>query len=112
MHRVHKQCMEDPDIIKRLRKHSNLIQTPSLKAKLLRLIDTIVEATTDSDTDSKYQVERITGFRLKSDNSRMYLVRWKGYGSEDESWEPAHQLIEDKCSDLITKFHREHMRFF
>jgi hypothetical protein len=51
------------------------------------------------------------GFKLNKDNSRSYLVRWDGYESDDDSWEPIEQLMEDQCGDLIIKFHREHMRF-
>jgi hypothetical protein len=110
MNRIYKNGIDDPEIVARLRRHMQLVETPKLKSKLLYAIEAL-EEDNSSDT-TMYQVERIVGFRVKKDNSRMYLVHWKGYDSDDESWEPAHQLIEDRCGDLITKFHREHMRFY
>jgi transposase InsO family protein len=36
-----------------------------------------------------YDVESIVGKRVNDDNTIDYLVRWKGYTSEDDTWEPA-----------------------
>jgi hypothetical protein len=116
---------EKDDLIIRRRKQCKQIQTKRLKAKLQRQIKAMQQAssseesdTSSSDTSSntsenepKYTVHRIMGFRLKSDNSRQYLVRWKGYDSDNDTWEPVDQLMEDHCGDLIARFHREHMRF-
>jgi hypothetical protein len=67
----------------------------------------------ESTTKERYKVDRIKGFRLRGEsNTRMYLVRWKGYGSNDDTWEPVDRLMEDQCGDLVACFHREHMRFF
>jgi hypothetical protein len=112
MNRLYKKGLDDPQILRRLHKHLPLVTTQKLKAKLHRLLDILEGEDESSDQDPKYTVNSIVGFRVKSDNSRMYLVRWNGYGSDEDSWEPAHQLIEDKCGDLIAQFHREHMKFF
>lgn len=106
MNMIYKKGIDDPKIPRRLRKHALLVQSPKLKAKLLHWI-----AATEED-DEKFQVHSIIGLRLTSDNGRMYLVRWKGYGSDDDSWEPAHQLYEDKCGELISKFHKDHVKHF
>ena len=111
MRHIYKKGTEDPKLKRRLYKHLALIKSPKLKTKLRRLLDSMETDSSDS-SETKFQVKRIVGFRVKSDNSRMYLVRWDGYESDDDSWEPAHQLIEDKCGDLIACFHREHMQFF
>jgi hypothetical protein len=117
MNRVYKKGIDDPDIPRRLRKHAEMIRSPKLKAKLLRWLeaidDDVEEEEENDDDDAKFQVRSIIGLRLEdTSGGRMYLVRWKGYGADDDSWEPAHQLIEDGCGDLIAKFHKEHMKFF
>lgn len=47
------------------------------------------------DFDDQFEVEAILGHRLanrKNGNRRMYLVRWKGYDAEDDSWVSEHAL--------------------
>jgi len=36
-----------------------------------------------------------------------YLVHWKGYNSEDDSWEPASVIFED-APKAVQKFHDDH----
>ena len=125
-----------------MRKQCRLVKTERLRNKLLRHIRALrnmvtftsssssdeyeeVEENTASSSSSedgsptstaaeeRYKVDRIRGFRLRGENNtRMYLVRWKGYGSDDDTWEPVDRLMEDQCGDLVASFHREHMRFF
>ena len=74
--------------------------------------DQVYESPTDGH---RYKIHRIVGFRLKGHGShtkRMYLVRWKGYDSDDDTWEPIDRLLEDQCGDLVARFHREHMRVY
>ena len=42
----------------------------------------------DSDDGNIYEVERIIAER-KVDGETQYLVKWKDYGDEDCTWEPA-----------------------
>lgn len=58
-------------------------------------------------SDSKYSLERIVGVRITRDSKREYLVRWAGYDSDDDTWEPLQKLVEDGCSDDVIRFHRE-----
>lgn len=116
------------NLINKMRRQSKMIQTPKIRSKFLHVIEAletsessssesddneIEEEEEDNDEENeRFKVHQITGFRLKGpSNSRMYLVRWKGYESEDDTWEPVHRLMEDGCGDLIAQFHREHMRF-
>jgi transposase InsO family protein len=44
-----------------------------------------------------YEVERILNHRGEGDN-REYLIRWKGYGSKDDTWEPVSNLFDAEYS--------------
>ena len=97
-------------LLVRMEKQAQLIQKASLKLRFEELVHSI---RTDELNQKKklYEVKRIMGFKFRSDKSRMYLVRWEGYDSDDDTWEPVHRLLEDNCGDLIAKFHKKHMRF-
>jgi hypothetical protein len=41
--------------------------------------------------DKEYEVEKIITHRKKGRDVQ-YLVRWKGYGPEDDTWEPERNL--------------------
>lgn len=49
-----------------------------------------------------YEVSKILHSRTKEDNTREFLVRWKGWAPEFDSWEPEANL---ECPDLISEFH-------
>lgn len=58
------------------------------------------------DGSEQYEVEDILDSRFRG-RGLQYLVHWKGYPHEDNTWEPRSRLLED-CPDLITEFHRHH----
>ena len=105
-------------LARQMKRQHPRIQNSGLQSKFADLIDTL-EACASSDLSSseasdmeRYKVHSIIGFRLKGENNhREYLVCWKGYDSCDDTWEPAHSLMEDGCGELIAQFHKEHMRF-
>ena len=37
-----------------------------------------------------------------------YLVRWKGYGSDDITWEPWKNMVSDYVKDQVREFHRRY----
>lgn len=61
-------------------------------------MDNLIE---DFDEDVDYEVERIVDVCFKRDNTREFLVQWKGYRSDYDSWLPEDQL---NCEDLIEAF--------
>ncbi|QRV99064.1 Retrotransposable element Tf2 protein [Ceratobasidium sp. AG-Ba] len=56
------------------------------------------------DGEEEYEVERILDSR-KRRNQVQYLVHWKGYGPESNTWEPLEHL--DTAMGAVRKFHRE-----
>jgi len=48
------------------------------------------------------QVEAIVGHKTKRGES-FFLVRWKGYGKDADSWEPEADL---NCDDLIAEYRK------
>jgi hypothetical protein len=50
-----------------------------------------------------YEVEKILDTRTTTDGQQEYLIKWKGYGETDCSWEPDSNL---SCEDLLRQFHR------
>ncbi|KAG5673940.1 hypothetical protein PVAND_003940 [Polypedilum vanderplanki] len=55
----------------------------------------------DEGSDAEYEVERIVEMRMKKDGSREFLVHWKRWSSDYDTWEPEDNL---NCPDLIEKF--------
>lgn len=58
----------------------------------------------EEETEQEYEVERIIDVHFKRNGAREYLVRWKGFGAKDDTWEPADNL---SCPDLIEKFNEK-----
>ena len=51
----------------------------------------------------EYQVESICGNRFDDKSSGMlYLVKWKGYSSKDNTWEPMENL--GNCQEALERF--------
>ncbi|KAB0354193.1 hypothetical protein FD755_023118 [Muntiacus reevesi] len=53
-----------------------------------------------------YEVERIIDKRQNKKGKTEYLVRWKGCGREDASWEPEQHLVDS--AECIHDFNRHH----
>ena len=59
-----------------------------------------------TDTDDHYEVERILRHRdHPRSGARSYLVRWQGYGVEDDSWVAARDL---NAPALLRVYNRQH----
>jgi len=54
--------------------------------------------------EEEYTVERIVSKRM-GPNGAEYLLKWKGYGEEDNTWEPRENL---DCEDLIQEYEKKH----
>jgi hypothetical protein len=53
------------------------------------------------DGHKEFEVEKILDSRLRY-NRLEYLIRWKGYGRSDDTWEPARDV---KAARLVREFH-------
>ncbi|KAL0269215.1 UNVERIFIED_CONTAM: hypothetical protein PYX00_007022 [Menopon gallinae] len=53
------------------------------------------------DEEMEYEVEKILDVKYLRNNKRQFLIQWKGFSSEDDTWEPEENL---DCVDLINEF--------
>ena len=54
--------------------------------------------------EEDYEPEKII-YKKRIDGETKYLVKWKGYNNEDNTWEPARHL--KKSQRLLRQFHQE-----
>ncbi|XP_017751354.1 PREDICTED: testis-specific chromodomain protein Y 2-like, partial [Rhinopithecus bieti] len=52
----------------------------------------------------EFEVETIVDKRQDKNGNTVYLVRWKGYDKQDDTWEPEHHLM--NCEKCIHDFNR------
>ncbi|MEE6472762.1 hypothetical protein FKM82_009713 [Ascaphus truei] len=57
------------------------------------------------ETEDVFEVERIIDSKTEG-GEVLYRVRWKGYSSEEDTWEPEAHL--DECSEVLLAFRRQH----
>ena len=54
-----------------------------------------------------YEVTRVLKLRRTGRGKKLqYYVRWKGYGPNDDTWEPIENL--DKAQEAIEEFYKAH----
>ena len=63
-----------------------------------------VESGEDGEEEPDYEVEDIVDYQYcRQSQAGMYLVKWVGWDSSDNTWEPAAHL---ECTDLLTQFYK------
>lgn len=58
----------------------------------------------DVDPEKEYEVEKIISM-LENKKGKVFRIRWKGFRSTQDTWEPEDNL---NCKDLIEKFLKKH----
>lgn len=58
----------------------------------------------DAEEEGDYEVEDIVDHKTEK-KKKLYLVRWKNYGAESDTWEPEASL---SCPELIKKYNDAH----
>lgn len=61
------------------------------------------KSTKDKPVEEEYEVEKVVGSK-KIKGKLHYLIRWKGYDADNDTWEPENTL---SCPDLISKYNEE-----
>ena len=64
-------------------------------------VATNIEIINDED-ETEYEAEGILDFKRVS-GKPYYLIKWKGYPNEENTWEPTENLR--GCSQLLQSFH-------
>ena len=64
-----------------------------------------VPAVITEDGEEEYEVERILDSR-RVRRQLQYYVKWKGYGAEENSWQPKEHLT--NAPEMVAEFHRLH----
>lgn len=59
----------------------------------------------DDEPDGGYEVDEIVDHQYKGKSKKLYKIRWKNYGPEDDTWEPEDSL---SCPELIEKYLETH----
>ena len=57
------------------------------------------------ELDGRYEVGRILDVNFKESGRREFLIRWKGHGAVDDTWQPEGNLY---CVEMIRKFLEKH----
>jgi len=59
------------------------------------------------EEEGHFEVQRILEVKFKKNGEREFMIRWKGHGAENDSWEPESNL---DCKEKIQKFMDHHER--
>jgi hypothetical protein len=64
------------------------------------------ETDIDSEVERLYNIEKIVGHKMIR-GIQYYRIKWEGYPSSENTWEPVDVLKECGCLDLVEEYHRQ-----
>ena len=65
----------------------------------------ITDVSDDTDDDAvQYEIEHLVNHKVINGKD-FYLVRWKGYDQDEDTWEPVSNL-EETAGEMIAKYHK------
>jgi hypothetical protein len=76
--------------------HISLLEPAPKNAKITENVEI------DDDTEQEYEVEKILNHKRVS-RKPYYLVKWKGYNTSENMWEPIENLT--GCHQLIQQYY-------
>ncbi|KAK1121624.1 hypothetical protein K0M31_010413 [Melipona bicolor] len=83
---------------KKSKKPKNNVKKQTENGKQITLSD---EEKSGKDDQKEFEVEKIIEVHFKKNKTKEFLIRWKGFTSADDTWEPEENL---NCPELIAKF--------
>ena len=60
----------------------------------------------ESGSDAEFVVEKVIDKRIRQGKVE-YLLKWRGYASDDNTWEPKDNL---QCSELVEAYEKSHQK--
>merc|ERR1712130_742928 len=108
----------DPDEIdeakvtrQRLNKDANLRGSARKSMKNNRnKKEVVVESEEEEEANEQYVVEKILDKKEAEDGTLLYRVKWRGYGYEENTWEPIENLTDDTGTCVHLERYEEKMK--
>lgn len=63
--------------------------------------ESVPESDDEDEGDERYEVARILRHKIDDVGSILFRIKWKGYGQEDNTWEPLDNL---DCKEMLDAF--------
>ena len=83
---------------------SQVLSIPGIQLDIQQLVTRFTADEHLDDSGEDYLVEKIVGKRVHCGGRVEYLLKWRGFGHEDNTWEPVENLA---CDQEIEEYERE-----